>query len=122
MILAFVYAAMSSQVRSRVRYQLSPPVNPAALELVHIEVHIGSAQPRRQGVWILHQVEELGRPRLGRTGGRLTGAPVEHSTDGRPDVLLELGFGNSGSLEIEHVVKIVSGRQPESVRRPDHAS
>src|SRR6202008_2907915 len=79
------------------------PGESGALELVHVKVHVSFAQPQWQGVRIFHQVEELGRPRLGRTIGRLAGGPEEDTTDGRPDIQLELGFGDTGGLEIEHV-------------------
>ena len=80
--------AVSSQLRSRLRYQLTPPVKPGAGELGGVVVELVLAEPVGQAVRLGHPLDE---PR---------GAGGEHAGHGLgPRVL------------------VAGGRQPHSIRR-----
>ena len=115
--------AVSSQLRSKQRYQFSGAVNPSAGEFVDVVVELVLADPSGQGSpgSGMRSMKPFGARRqhphrCGLVGGRLPCRPSASHCRGR--VAVQFGVGRAGLLEIQDVEEVVAehpAEQPGSV-------
>ena len=120
-IFAPASSGVVSQLRSKLRYQFRPPVNPVRENSADVVVELVLADPVRQPVGFGKAIDEAFRAGGHHPQRRALVAgcsqAAHHPADRPGGVAVEFGVGDTRLLEIQHVEEVLTERAAQRLRR-----